>query len=387
MSDPETIHHEGFEDGRDLRILKIVAEALNGALDLDEALQTVLASVAELLDLQTGWIWLLGPTGESYLAAARELPPALAPDSKRMQGSCYCLDKFEAGDLDGAANIGVLTCSRLRGADATRGLRCHASVAIHARGRRLGVLNVAAPDWRELTDAELRVLSTVGNMLGTAVERARLFAESARLGVVEERNRLAREIHDTLAQGLAAIALNLETADALLESDDPTRARNTVLRALALTRANMEEARRSVLDLRAAELEGRDLSGAIRLLVENFAREHAVAASFDGAGSSRPLPARIEAGLYRIARELLTNIARHAKATSVTVALSATHEAIRLVVEDDGCGFNADAPPEGRFGLVGITERVHLLGGALDMRSCPDAGTRADVTVPIQDTR
>ena len=100
---------------RELSILNSIAQALNRSVDLDQALKAALAQVADLLDLRTGWIWLLHEeTGESYLAAAQNLPPGLANNPRRMEGSCYCLDTYRAGDLDGAANVKVITCSRLR---------------------------------------------------------------------------------------------------------------------------------------------------------------------------------------------------------------------------------------------------------------------------------
>src|SRR3712207_8488638 len=117
-------------------------------------------------------------------------------------------------------------------------------------------MNVASPDWRSLSPEDLQLLYTAGDLLSIAVERARLFARGTRLGAVEERNRLAREIHDTLAQGLTATALQLESADALLAASSEG-AHEPLHRALSLTRSNLEEARRSVLDLRAAPLEGR----------------------------------------------------------------------------------------------------------------------------------
>src|SRR5207253_1437987 len=159
----------------------------------------------------TGWIWLLREeTGESYLAAAQNLPPALAHNPRLMEGSCYCLDSYRSGDLSGAANVNVVTCSRLKSlVDGTDGLRYHASIPLYAQEKRLGVLNLASADWRELSAEDLRLLHTVGDLLSIAVERARLFAQSAQLGAAEERNRLARELHDTLAQGLTAVALRL----------------------------------------------------------------------------------------------------------------------------------------------------------------------------------
>jgi two-component system NarL family sensor kinase len=372
----------------ELAILNTVAQALNGEVDLARALATTLRHVAELLGLETGWVWLLDEaTGEPYLAAAHDLPPALANYPHRMEGDCYCLDTFRAGDLAGAANINVVTCSRLKWLKGgTRGLRYHASVPLYAHGAEVGVLNVASTDWRELSAEDLRLLHTIGDMLGIAVERARLFDQSVRLGAAEERNRLAREIHDTLAQDLSGIALQLETADALLEGGaDRERARDAVRRALDLARDGLRDARRSVLDLRAAPLEGRTLAEALADLVRAVEEHTGAEVTFDVVGASRPLPPRIEAGAYRIAREALVNVARHAEATIVEVSLAATPEELRLVVADDGRGFDPGGLPSGRFGLQGMSERARLLGGRLKLSSGVGEGTRVEAVLPLDD--
>ncbi|MCC7352105.1 MAG: GAF domain-containing protein, partial [Anaerolineae bacterium] len=257
-SDTEQLQRRNHE----LSILNAIAEALNAEVDLSRALHTTLAQVAAFFGLETGWIWLLHEdTCEAYLAAAQNLPPGLANEPRRMEGTCYCLNTFRAGDMDGAANVNVVTCSRLSQltASGSGGLRYHASVPLYAHGNKMGLLNVTIADGRKLSPDDLRLLYTIGDLLGIATERARLFAQSAELGAVEERNRLAREIHDTLAQGMAAIALQLETADALLETPSPRgnsteRARQAVHQALEMARINLEEARRSVMDLRAAPL-------------------------------------------------------------------------------------------------------------------------------------
>jgi two-component system NarL family sensor kinase len=348
-----------------------------------------LAQVAGLLDLQTGWIWLLREdTGESELAAAQNLPPALANAPRRMEGSCYCLDTFQAGDLSGAANVNVVTCSRLKGlVDGTDGLRYHASIPLYAYGKKLGVLNVASTDWRELAPDDLRLLYTVGDLVSIAIERARLFARSAQLGAAEERNRLAREIHDTLAQGLTAITLQLETADALLEGENnPERVRQAVQQALALTRANLEEARRSVLDLRAAPLEGRTLAEALSTLAAQREWSYRnLRVEFNATGESRSLPLRIEASLYRIAQEALTNVVRHAQARHATLHLATLPDQVQLVIEDDGRGFDPNRIPKGRYGLIGLNERVKLLGGSLKVLSSPGAGARIEALIPLKE--
>ena len=370
---------------RELSILNAIAEALNREVDLSRSLQTALGKVAELLNLRTGWIWLLREdSGAAYLAAALNLPPALANSPHRMEGTCYCLDTYRAGDMAGAANVNVVTCSRLRWLlSGTEGLRSHASIPLYAHGKPLGVLNVASPGWRELAPAELRLLYTVGDLVSIAVERARLFERQAAFGAAEERNRLAREIHDTLAQGLTAITLQLETADALLDSAARERAQQAVAQALALARANLEEARRSVLDLRAAPLEGRTLAQALAALADEVGQKDRVPVAYTATGGSQPLPLRLEAGLYRIAQEALTNAVRHAQAKHIRLVLVMQPSEVQLTVEDDGRGFEVGQIPKDRYGLIGLNERTHLLGGTLDLQSSPGEGTRVVVTVRL----
>lgn len=373
---------------RELIILNTIAAALNRSVDLNEALQAALAQVAQLLDLQTGWIWLLHEeTEESYLAAAQNLPPALSENPARMEGRCYCLDTFRTGDMAGAANVNVVTCSRLKAlAEGTGGLLYHASIPLYAGDKKLGVLNVASPDWRELSGDDLRLLHTVGDLLSIAVERARLYGQSARLGALEERNRLAREIHDTLAQGLTAVALQLESADALLEiGADAEKVRQTVNQALVLTQANLEEARRSVLDLRAAPLEGRTLVEALEQLVQVKPGLPDVDVDLVLVGGGRPLPLRIEVGLFRIVQEALANVGQHADAGQVKIILETTPNHVRLEVEDDGRGFDLQKVTGNRYGLVGLNERVKLLGGQMQLESGEGQGSRLEVVVPLLD--
>jgi two-component system NarL family sensor kinase len=375
---------------RELSILNIIAEALNRETDLNQTLHTVLVRVTELFKLQTGWIWLIQKSsGTFYLAAALNLPPALTTLPHRMEGWCHCRESYEVGDLSGAANVNIIQCTRLNGlVDGTGGLRYHASVPLYAHGEKLGILNVASSDWGKLSPDDLRLLYTIGDLLSIAIERARLFAQSTQLGMLEERNRLAREIHDTVAQGLAATALQLETADVLLENDvSKTQIRDVIQRALNLTRANLEEVRRSVSDLRAAPLEGRSLGLALTELATALTSEMDLVPTVDLIGMERPLAPAIEIGLYRIAHEAINNVVQHTGASKLSIQLSATPTRIELVLEDNGKGFDAAQVPEGRFGLIGINERARLLGGTVEIFSTLGEGTTLRIIIPLVETR
>jgi two-component system, NarL family, sensor kinase len=381
FSEPDPLQRRNYE----LSILNEIASALNREVDLDKALKTALAHVVDLCHLQTGWIWLIDEVhGDPYLAVTQHLPPALADNPHRMSGTtwCHCLDTYQKGDMEGAANINIITCTRLKYlVDGTDGLRSHASVPLYAHGKKLGVLNVASRDWRDLSADDLRLLNTVGDLMSMAIERGRLFANSAEVGAAQERGRLAREIHDTLAQGLTAIALQLETADALLDVDRG-RARATLQQALATVRSNLDEARRSMEDLRAAPLEGQRLPVALDRLAHDYAARWSLKYK-TVIHAQDDLPARVENALFRIAQEALSNIVRHAAAEMIVIKLLTKPHEVTLIIADDGQGFDPAHVPSGRYGLIGINERVKLLGGTLKLTSKPQKGTTLEARIPF----
>src|SRR5215216_5094164 len=296
---PDTRHPTPNAE-RELGILNAVAEALNSSPDVRQALERTLALVAELLGLRTGWVWLLDhETHRFYSAAERDLPPYLQ-EPVRMAGrrNCWCLDDFREGEMR-PANIDVIECSRLqpafhgKAAPMAAGLRYHASIPLYFQDKPLGLMNVTGPEWRKLAAEELRLLSTIANQVGIAIERARLAEDATRLARAEERARIAREIHDTLAQGLTAIALNIEGAMNRLETR-PEQARERLERALAMARENLEEARRSVLDLRGpSSLAGKPLAEALASLARSFTSDTGVPVHVDAMRTGR-MPVRME---------------------------------------------------------------------------------------------
>jgi two-component system NarL family sensor kinase len=362
-----------------------VAEALNSTADLREALTRALALTAEALDLHTGWVWLRDPDGgHFYSAATLNLPPYLQEPVRMTGRPCWCIEAFQAGEL-APRNVDVMECSRLRSAgrraNQTLGLRYHASIPLYLQAKPLGIMNVAGPAWRQLTPAELDLLSVVGHQVSFTVERAQLAEASARLARAEERTRIAREIHDTLAQGLTAITLQVESALRHVE-DAPERARERLERALATARDSLEDARRSVLDLRTAPLMGRPLPEALAALARGFTADTGVRVDVRTAGDAA-LPLHVEAELYRIAQEALANVRRHAHAHAVTLDLRASGDRVALIVHDDGAGFDPRVVPAGRHGLLGMRERARLLGGRLRLDSRPGRGTTVRVAVPL----
>ncbi|HET9112184.1 MAG TPA: sensor histidine kinase, partial [Ktedonobacterales bacterium] len=143
------------------------------------------------------------------------------------------------------------------------------------------------------------------------------------------------------------------------------------------------EARRSVLDLRAAPLEGQSLTKALQTLAGTVRLRQGRRVAFETTGGGRPLPTRIEIGIYRIAQEALTNVTRHAQATRAHLELTMTPEKLRCVIDDNGRGFDPASIPSDRYGVRGMSERARLLGGELRVASAPGEGTRIEVIIPL----
>jgi signal transduction histidine kinase len=238
-----------------------------------------------------------------------------------------------------------------------------------------------------IAEETLRLFRAVGDQVGLALRTAQLSAESQKTAVLSERARLAREIHDTLAQQLTAVVLQLEAAEGLV-GRDAARAHTAVETARGMARSALQEARRSVWDLRPTPLEATGLVAALAAEVERWRERSAVPGSFRANGIPRPLalsPAA-EVALLRILQEALTNIARHSDARRAEVRLTRQGDSIQLTVADDGCGFAPESEVRvGSFGLLGMTERARLAGGSLELDSTPGKGTTVSVVVPLGD--
>jgi two-component system NarL family sensor kinase len=299
--------------------------------------------------------------------------------------SCWCIDAFRSGQLS-ARNIDVIECSRLRAAlgksrSATRGLRYHASIPLYFGNRQLGIMNVATPAWRKLTPRELDLLSTIASQVGVAIERSRLAEASVGLARVEERARLARDLHDTLTQGLTAIGLHVEAALGRIHDHPSDVARNELERALDITRANLEEARRSLRELRRSPLEGRPLAEALAALGRQFAGDTGVRVHVRST-LRFPVSPDVEDALFRITGEALSNVRRHAAAADVEITLGGRGRSVRLEIADNGTGFPVRRAREG-FGIDGMRERARLIGGSLTVHSGNRRGTRVIANVPM----
>jgi len=210
--------------------------------------------------------------------------------------------------------------------------------------------------------------------------QAELAEVSRRAGTLAERQRLAGEIHDTLAQGLTSIVMLLQAADTEIGSD-PAEARRHVGLATQTAREGLAEARAMVAALAPAHLEGGPLHEALGRLTDRIGAELGIAVRFEVCGPARPMSAGAEVVLLRAAQEALANVRKHAHAADVRVVLSYEPQAVRLDIRDDGAGFDPEQVTGG-YGLRGMRSRILQVGGSLLVRARPGAGTSLSVEVP-----
>lgn len=200
------------------------------------------------------------------------------------------------------------------------------------------------------------------------------------LSIANERQRMARELHDTLSQGLAGLILQLEAADAHLASQRHDKVQSIVANAMEGARLTLADARRVIDDLRQPSLD--DLDSALRLELERFTNATGIPIRFH-ADPTPPLPDSTKETLVRAVAESLTNIARHANAQNVEVDLRMKDKSLLLTIQDDGQGFDATAIPAGHYGILGIKERVRLVNGSFDIQSEKGKGALLKVEIPL----
>jgi signal transduction histidine kinase len=199
--------------------------------------------------------------------------------------------------------------------------------------------------------------------------------------VLAERNRIAREIHDTLAQGFAGISMQLEASKQTLFIS-PQVAHEHLDQANFLARSCLEEARQYVLDLRH-HVEGDDLASVLASMSRKMTT--GLLLDFKVMGAVRPVSDTVESNILRIGQEAIINVVKHAHARQIQVELYYEPQSLRLCVRDDGCGFDARHAPaaDGHFGLLGMSERAGSIGGSLRLHSSPGEGTAIVVEVPV----
>ncbi len=353
------------------------------AFDHDASLVQLDAVIADQQTIQNGWTFTLraedGTVFKALLRSPKGEPAPSAVGSRiRVTGICSVVREYK--QYTSAAASGLLRPESFQLL-----LRSPADLVL-----------IEPPPWwtRQRIFWLLGAVAVVSLLVAGAVialARRRLqkqaaqrkMAEAEFAAILAERNRVAREIHDTLAQGLGAISLHLGLAEKQLGN-----AANGVKKHLelahAVTRASLADARNAIFDMRSQVLENGDLPCALEGILHQMTDGTGVRSRMEVLGRARRLPPILENALLRIGQEAITNAEKHAQARQIEVSLEFADKEVRLSVKDDGCGFEADQlpPGNGSFGLVGMRERAQQLQGDLVVNSRPGDGTEVQFTAP-----
>jgi signal transduction histidine kinase len=226
------------------------------------------------------------------------------------------------------------------------------------------------------------------NHVAVAIDNARLHEKSQRLAVLQERQRLARELHDSVSQALYGIALGTRTARALVSrtpiTDQAKEQLNEPLDyVLSLSEGGLAEMRALIFDLRPESLENEGLVAALAKQAAVLQTRHQIQVSAHLTAEEPDAPMPVKEALYRVAQEALHNVVKHAGATTISLALSSENGQINLEICDNGCGFDVNGTFTGHLGLRSMRERVEQVGGRLTVISEPGQGTQITATAPL----
>jgi signal transduction histidine kinase len=362
-----------------------VVLAIAGELRLDAVLDRLVHAARELVDARYAALGIPDEDGaefDQFLHAGMsddlvaELGPL--PRTHGMLGAMLADPRpFRTDD--------ITQDPRFRGwwPDAHPLMRSFLGVPIVAKGDIIGAFYLTEKEGAAgFDDADEKVITVLAAHAAIAIENARLFEASRELSVIEERNRLARELHDAMTQNLFSLSLTAEVAGGLVRTD-PARAEAEVDHVRQLARETQAELRSLIFELRPPRLEADGLVATVGKDLEVLGRAHGLKADLRVHGTPE-LASTAEMQLYRIVQEALNNAVRHARAESVAVDVDATDGTVTITVRDDGVGFDpaARAIRERRLGLTSMRERAESLGGTLTIETAPRSGTTVRVEVP-----
>ncbi|MEI8306355.1 MAG: GAF domain-containing protein [Chloroflexales bacterium] len=256
-------------------------------------------------------------------------------------------------------------------------------VPIIANGHTLGLLNLESPQPTGFSDEDVAILETVADVLAGTLENARLYRRAQAAAVLEERNRLARELHDSVSQQLFSMTLTAQAARAQVEKN-PQRAAAQLERLQETATAALAEMRALIFQLRPPALRDQGLAAALQQHAQALSRREGLAIALSVVGDDR-MARGLEQPLFRIVQEALNNVVKHADARTVTVSLEFGSERVLVRVADDGHGFDPQATPSGQgrhLGMISMRERATEIGGTMELRSRIGGGTEVIVAVP-----
>ncbi len=373
------------QKNRELSTLYDVSTFLNSPATTEELCRGFVRRLVRVFDASAGSVRLVHPeSGDIHMFVSEGLPRDFVEEERCLKvGECLC----------GEAVRDATPMVRVFPAQATedtvyrcqkRGFQTVSVFTIRVKKQLLGVFNLYFAGGHEFRHEERQMLETLGQHLGIAIENQRLLAREREMAVSEERNLLAQELHDSIAQSLAFLNLQTQMLQESLRQEDVRES----LQALALIREGIQESYDDVRELLVhfrTRLGEADIESALRSALEKFEGQTGIVARLDVRGSGIPLSPEVQIQVLHIIQEALSNVRKHAGAARVDVTL-AYDDCYRFTVRDDGQGFDDELLRErsdAHVGLKIMRERAHRIGGRLDVRSRAGAGTEVTLTLPV----
>ncbi|MFT2203943.1 GAF domain-containing sensor histidine kinase [Staphylococcus chromogenes] len=361
-----------------LALLKEIAEFLNEETELEPMLHGALEYLIQGSDFTTGWVFFIDENGAHTLEADVALPKALTNHNCKYmtEGSCWCVQSYHNKKLTKASNI--INCSRINLAsqefkDETEDITHHATVPLRSGNEQFGLLNVATPHTERYLDEDLELLESVAFQIGSAIKRIYLTNQEKEAALINERNRLARDLHDSVNQMLFSLKLTAHAAGQISQETTSQKA----FRQIEKTSQNaVNEMRALIWQLKPVGLE----QGLVHA-IKQYAKLIHINVDIKVHGLI-DLDRKIETHTYRIIQEAMNNSKKHANVSIVYVHLNQTDDQLHVQISDKGQGFNPlHLDERGHHGLSHMRQRVALMNGHINVRS--NSGVCIDLDIPI----
>jgi PAS domain S-box-containing protein len=367
-----------------LTTLHAISEVSSKAGDLHNILASSLDKILDAMNASTGSIHLLSPGSDFLCLAVHHGFSDAHVDA--LQEIQITSDKWDwrpylEKQVDPVLIVDLQTDKRIPPNLPVRELEAFVGIPFGTEGQPMGVLSFFGEAVRNFTSGDVEILETIAEQIRSAVERDHLQKQAEEVAKLEERQRLARDLHDSVTQEIYSVSLMANAARKLAASGNVERAEHYLHELGNTAQQALKEMRLLIYEMRPFDLENTGLKEALRQRLETVERRSGIEVHLEG-DYSRELPPIIEEGFYGIAIEALNNILKHAAATSISVRLVEDSRHFILEIEDNGCGFDADrSVSNGGIGLTSMQERAATFDGLLELLSRPGKGTRVTIRV------
>jgi signal transduction histidine kinase len=369
----------------ELELVNTLTAAASTAMDVDRLLESILDRVLELFEAQAGAIFLReedesgfslavhrGEAGQAFFERTHFRSGEGLIGMVAASGKPYWTDHLEAEQRFLRPDViqsgfGTLVC-----------------VPLTARGNVVGVLSLASLGHPLVPERELRLLAAVGGGVGIVIENARLYRQARRLAVLEERERIAMDLHDGIIQSIYAVGLNLDSARLQSKAQSPRVDGDPLQRSIEGLNTIIRDIRAYILDLQPSRISMENLEEALRRLIGEFKANSLIEADLIlEPGTAEILGSAAKAAAFHIAQEAVANVAKHSRATRAWLSLRRSDRNVMLQIIDNGRGFeSSESKGALGHGLLNMAERARSVGGQLDIASSPGEGTTVSVQFP-----